>query len=180
MDRCGLVAFHGPVITTLGKGNAETEDSLTAALTSGIPMEIHAANAEVIQSGICNGTVRGGNLATLCHLAGTPYTPEFKDSIVILEDIGEAPYKIDRMLCQMRMAGCFDGMAGLGLGTFSDCGGINDVLDVFKDVFRDIDIPILAGFDIGHGPVNLTLPLGIPAVLDTESRTLSYTEAAVL
>lgn len=180
MDRCGLVAFHGPVITTLGKGNPETATSLTAALTSGTPIEIPASNAEVIHAGKCNGTVRGGNLATLCHLTGTPYTPEFKGSIVVLEDVSEAPYKIDRMLCQMRLAGCFDGMAGLALGTFSDCGGINDVLDVFKDVFRDMNIPILAGFDIGHGPINLTLPMGIQATLDTERQTLSYTETALL
>jgi muramoyltetrapeptide carboxypeptidase len=180
MERCGLVAFHGPVITTLGQGNAETAASLTAALTSGTSMEIQASNTEVISVGKCKGTVRGGNLATLCHLTGTPYTPEFKGSIAVLEDVGEAPYKIDRMLCQMRMAGCFDGIAGLALGTFADCGNIGDVLDVFKDVFRDIDIPILAGFDIGHGPVNLTLPMGIQATLDTERQTLSYTEAALL
>ena len=124
--------------------------------------------------------MRGGNLATLCHLTGTPYTPEFNGSIAVLEDVGEPPYKIDRMLCQMRMAGCFDGMAGLVLGTFADCGDINDVLDVFKDVFSDSDMPILAGFDIGHGPVNLTLPMGISAVLDTERQALSYTETALL
>ncbi len=180
MEQCGLVAFHGPVITTLGKGNVETADSLTAALTSGTPMEIPASKAEVIRTGKCNGTVRGGNLATLCHLTGTPYTPEFNGSIVVLEDVGEAPYKIDRMLCQMRMAGCFDGIVGLALGTFSDCGGINDVLDVFKDVFKDMNIPILAGFDIGHGPVNLTLPMGIQATLDTERQALSYNESAVI
>jgi len=124
--------------------------------------------------------VRGGNLATLCHLLGTPYAPDFRDSIVVLEDVGEAPYKIDRMLCQMRMAGCFDGMVGLVLGTFRDCGEDGNILDVVRDVFKDMDIPILAGFNIGHGPINLTLPFGIPAVLDTENRTLTYTEAALL
>ena len=180
LDRCGLVTFHGPVITTLGKANSETVASLAAALSSRIPMEISASNAEVIQSGTCQGTVTGGNLATLCHLVGTPYAPKFRDSIVILEDVVEAPYKIDRMLSQMRMAGCFKGMAGLALGTFSDCGDIGDVLDIVRDVFKDTDVPILAGFDIGHGPINLTLPMGISAVLDTEKQTLSYTETALL
>jgi muramoyltetrapeptide carboxypeptidase len=178
-DQCNLTVFHGPVITMLGKGNAESEAGLEAALTTAFPLEIQAANAKIIHAGTCQGVVRGGNLATLCHLLGTPYAPHFRGSIVVLEDVGESPYKIDRMLCQMRMAGCFDGMAGLVLGTFYDSGEYADVLNVAKDVFKDMQIPILAGFDIGHGPVNLTLPFGIPAVLDTENRTLTYTEAAL-
>jgi muramoyltetrapeptide carboxypeptidase len=162
----------------LGKENAETAAGLEAALTATTPMEISAAG-EVIHAGAGRGMVRGGNLATLCHLTGTPYAPHFRDSIVVLEDVGEAPYKIDRMLCQMRMAGCFDGMAGLALGTFWDCGEYGDILDVVRDVFNDMDIPILAGFNIGHGPINLTLPFGIPAVLDTNERKLSFLESAV-
>ena len=178
-DLCGLTVFHGPVITTLGKENAETAASLEAALTSFMPIAIPAYNSEVLRAGMCEGKVRGGNLTTLCHLVGTPYAPDFRNSIVVLEDVGEAPYKIDRMLNQMLMAGCFDNMAGLALGRFSDCGKLSDILDVVRDVFKETDIPILAGFDIGHGPINLTFPMGIPAVLDTETRTLAYTEAAL-
>jgi len=177
-DCCGLTVFHGPVVTVLGKENAQTAAGLEAALTAAIPMEI-PASGEVIRAGACQGVVRGGNLATLCHLTGTPYAPDFKNSIVVLEDVGEAPYKLDRMLCQMRMAGRFDGAAGLALGTFSDCGEPGDVLGVVRDVFKDMDIPILAGFEIGHGPVNKTIPLGIPAVLDTDERKLSFLESAV-
>jgi len=178
-NKCGLPVFHGPVMTMLGMENRETAASLQTVLTCTTPLEIPAANGKVLRSGTCRGTVHGGNLATLCHLVGTPYAPEFKYSIVVLEDVGEAPYKIDRMLCQMRMAGCFDGMVGLALGTFSDCGEHEDVLDVFRDVFKNSDIPILAGFDLGHVSINLTFPMGIPAVLDTAKQTLSYTEAAV-
>jgi len=179
-NQCGLTVFHGPVMTMLGMENMETAACLQTALTCTTPLEVPAAKGEVLRDGNCQGPVRGGNLATLCHLVGTPYAPVFRDSIVVLEDVGEAPYKIDRMLCQMRMAGCFDGMAGLALGTFSDCGDHEDVLDVVRDVFKDMDIPILAGFNIGHASINLTFPMGIPAVLDTEKQTLSYMEAAVL
>ena len=112
-NQCGLTVFHGPVITMLGMENAETAAGLQTALTCTTPLEIPAANGEVLHDGICQGPVYGGNLATLCHLVGTPYAPVFMDSIVVLEDVGEAPYKIDRMLCQMRMGGCFDGMGGL-------------------------------------------------------------------
>ena len=179
-DQYGLTVFHGPVITVLGKENTETATGLATALTTASPIEIQAANARIIHAGTCQGVVCGGNLATLCHLLGTPYAPNFKGNIAVLEDVGEAPYKIDRMLCQMRMAGCFDGMAGLVLGTFMDCGDYGDILDVVRDVFKDMDIPILAGFDIGHGSINLTLPFGIPAVLDTEKQSLAYTENALL
>ena len=179
MDQCGLTVFHGPVVTMLGKEDKETAAGLEAALTATAPMAIPAFSGSVISAGSCMGVVRGGNLATLCHLVGTPYAPDFSGSIVVLEDVGEAPYKIDRMLCQMRMAGCFDGAAGLALGTFTDCGDNGDALAVFSDVFKDTGIPILAGFDIGHGSINLTFPMGIPAVLDTEKRTLAYTEAAL-
>jgi muramoyltetrapeptide carboxypeptidase len=178
-NTCGLTVFHGPVVTMLGRENAETAAGLETAVTAVTPMEISGAGA-VIRAGTGQGVVRGGNLATLCHLLGTRHAPHFRDSMVILEDVGESPYKVDRMLCQMRMAGCFDGMAGLALGTFFDSGEEGDILDVFKDIFKDMDIPILAGFNIGHGIVNLTLPFGIPAVLDTVSRSLSYTESALV
>ena len=153
---------------------------LEAALKATTPMEISIAAGEVIRAGTCRGVVRGGNLATLCHLTGTAYAPDFEGCIAVLEDVDEAPYKIDRMLSQMRMAGCFDGVAGLALGTFSGCGETRDVLDVVRDVFMDMEIPILAGFSIGHGPINLTLPLGVTAVMDTKTQTLAYTEAALV
>ncbi|MBW2676591.1 MAG: LD-carboxypeptidase [Deltaproteobacteria bacterium] len=178
--RSGLVMFHGPVLTTLGNGNAKTAASLKAALTFSNPIRIQVSNGEVVRAGTCSGIVTGGNLNTLCHLVGTPFEPVFSDRIVILEDTGEAPYKIDRMLSHMRLANCFEGMAGLVLGTFSDCGEPGDFLEIVKDIFDDTDIPVLAGFDIGHGPVNLTIPMGIQATLDTERLTLSYDESAVI
>jgi muramoyltetrapeptide carboxypeptidase len=179
-ERSGLAAFHGPVLTTLGKNEPQTKESFASALASRDRIEIQASKGVMVRPGSCTGIVTGGNLRTLCHLVGTAFEPVLKDRIVVLEDTGEAPYRIDRMLCHMRMAGCFKGVAGLALGTFTDCGGPEDVVTIVKDVFSDVDIPIMSGFDIGHGPVNLTIPIGIPAVLDTGNRTLSYKEAAVL
>lgn len=179
VERGGAVAFHGPVLTTLGKGDQETQGSLAAAMTSNEPIELQANGGETLRPGRCTGIVTGGNLRTLCHLVGTPYAPNFRGRIVFLEDIGEAPYRIDRMLYHMRMAGCFEGMAGLALGTFDDCGPPGDVSKIVMDIFNDVDIPILSGFAIGHGPVNRTIPLGIPAELDTERQRLAFLEPAV-
>jgi muramoyltetrapeptide carboxypeptidase len=119
-------------------------------------------------------------LTTLCHLLSTPFAPSFTDQILFLEDRGEAPYRLDRMLFQMKLAGCFEGLAGLVLGDFIDCGALEDVIKIFSDLFQDSAIPILAGFESGHGKQNITLPFGIEATLDADSHRLSYHQPATM
>jgi muramoyltetrapeptide carboxypeptidase len=134
----------------------------------------------VIQAGRAQGPLIGGNLTTLCHLLGTPFQTGFKDRILLFEDRGEAPYRIDRMVSQMKLAGCFEGIAGLVLGSFEDCGPQDGIYQIFKEHFQDTPIPILAGFDIGHGKQNMTVPFGIEAILDTERQVLSFDEPATV
>lgn len=178
--RSGLVSFHGPVVTTLAKAPKITCNTLLGAISSETPLEVQPANGVVIQAGRAQGPLIGGNLTTLCHLLGTPYEPGFKHRILLLEDRGEALYRIDRMLFQMKLAGCFDGIAGLVLGSFEGCGSPDGVFQVFEDHFRDISAPIIAGFDVGHGERNLTMPFGIDAILDTDKQLLSFTEPATV
>jgi len=90
------------------------------------------------------------------------------------------PYRIDRMLTQMKMAGCFEKIAGLILGTFKDCGQLNEIVGIFNTIFEDANIPILAGFDMGHGEHNLTIPTGLGATLDTEKKRLLFHEPATV
>ncbi|MBW1724905.1 MAG: LD-carboxypeptidase, partial [Deltaproteobacteria bacterium] len=116
---------------------------------------------------------------TLCHLVGTPYAPSFKGKILLLEDLGEAPYRIDRMLTQMKLAGCFNGIAGLVLGSFEDCGPLSEIYVLVGDIFEDMNIPIMAGFEIGHGRRNIMIPLGLGATLDTGKERLLFHEPAV-
>jgi len=127
-----------------------------------------------IRAGSSVGTVSGGNLATLCHLVGTPFQPDFTDHILVIEDVGEPVYKIDRMLVQMKLAGCFKGMAGLALGTFKDCEDPEGLYRVVEKAFNDDDFPILAGFEIGHGKTNITFPVGLAATLDADNHLLLY------
>jgi muramoyltetrapeptide carboxypeptidase len=164
--KCGLVTFHGPMVTTM------------AAFLSDSKLKITIKNGIALRHGSASGIVSGGNLATLCHLAGTPFQPSFKDHILFLEDRGEATYKIDRMLTQMKMAECFDGIAGLVLGSFDDCGKIKEVFSVVDNIFKDDDIPVLAGFEAGHGRNNITIPFGIKATLDSDRNLLSFHEVA--
>ena len=175
-DRCSLVTFHGPVVTTLAKASEKTIMAMKTVLTSDAPLELTPENGKVIKPGVCSGLVAGGNLTTLCHLVGTPYTPNFKGKILLIEDVGEMPYRIDRMLTQMKLAGCFNEIAGLILGGFKECGYLNEVVEIFSNIFEDADIPILTGFEVGHGEHNLTIPMGLGATLDTESKKLLFHE----
>jgi len=176
--RCRLVTFHGPTVTTLGNSDDRTKDSLLSMITSGDKPKIVIKNGITIKSGSASGPVLGGNLNTLCHLLGTPFQPDFKGCILFLEDKGEVPYRIDRMLSQMKLAGCFNGLAGLILGNFEDCGDTDDIIRIADDIFKDDDIPMLAGLEVGHGKRNLTIPTGLNATLNADLKVLAFHEPA--
>ena len=177
--RCRLVTFHGPTVTTLGNSDNRTKDSLLSMITSGEKPEIAMESGITIQPGSASGPVLGGNLNTLCHLLGTPFQPDFKGCILFLEDRGEAAaYRIDRMLSQMKLAGCFNGLAGLILGNFEDCGDTDDIIRIAGDIFKDDKIPILAGLEVGHGKRNLAIPTGLNATLNADLKVLAFHEPA--
>ncbi len=177
-SRSGLVPFHGPVVTSLGNSTDLTKKGLLAAFTTDEMMDIKAEAGVTIQSGISRGPVAGGNLTTLCHLIGTPFEPDFRNHILFLEDRGEAVYRVDRMLTHMYLAGCFEDIAGLIIGSFEGCGSIGDILELFSDVFKNYGVPILGGFDAGHGKSNVTIPLGIEAELNADKHVLAFRGAA--
>jgi len=176
---CGIVGFHAPMITTLSDADEKTLSSLKSALTGDRPLVFEAGFPETIVSGCATGPVAGGNLSTLSHLTGTPFFPDFSGAIVLLEDVGEKPYRIDRMLTQLLFSGGLDRAAGICLGSFQNCGEDDHVISVIKDRLSGLPIPVAAGFSFGHGMPNLTLPLGIEARLDAAQGTLSYLESAL-
>ncbi len=176
----GLVTFHGPTVTTLARANPFNIDAFTGALSAEDPLKLQAIEPMVIRPGRAEGPIMGGNLTTLCHLTGTAYAPSFGSAILFIEDRGEATYRIDRMLTQMKMAGCFNGLAGLILGSFTDCGDFEPIVQVVTDLFKEDTFPIMAGFPIGHGADNVTVPIGLPAALDTAQQTLSFDQPATL
>ncbi len=178
-DVSNMVTFHGPVVTTLKQSASETRTGLTRALESSEPWTLQASKPVVIHPGRASGPLIGGNLTTLCHLLGTPYAPSFDDHLLFLEDRGEAPYRIDRMFSQLNLGGHLDGIVGVVLGSFENCGPPEEIFAVVKEAFRHRDVPILAGFGIGHGAENLTVPIGIKAEIDTEQGSLRFLEPAV-
>ncbi len=171
---CRLATFHGPVVTSLKKAFPGARTSLWAAVGEGRPLRFSVPDGIPLCPGIASGIMAGGNLSTLCHLLGTPFSPTFDGHILFLEDRGERCYRIDRMLFQMKLSGCFRGMAGLILGGFTEGDPRDRVHRVVAELFRNQGIPVLAGLDAGHVPDNPTLPLGIPATLDAEGRCLQY------
>ncbi len=174
----GLVCLHGPVVTTLRNAGANTRTSVFKALTSKEGTDIFLENSVTLHPGAAVGPLICGNLTTLCHLAGTPFQPVLDGHILILEDRGEKPYRLDRMLTQMKLAGMFGGLKGLGLGGFDACGSMTEVLNVVQNIFQPMEIPMLAGFDIGHGQENTVVPVGVKVLLDADRHLLSWCFAA--
>ena len=176
--RCSLVTFHGPTVSSSSPADDMTQSALFDALSSESPVVLSAQSGTVVNSGTVTAPVIAGNLTTFCHLIGTPYSPDFSGHIVIFEDIGEAPYRVDRMLTQMKFAGCFAGISGIVIGQFKNCGSNDEIAAIFAYVFRDLDIPVISGFGIGHSRPNVAIPIGLVATLDTRRSSLIYHRAA--
>jgi muramoyltetrapeptide carboxypeptidase len=179
-NRCRLAAFHGPVVTTLGGAHPQSMADLLQAISSDTPVTIEAPLGRTIRAGKVTAPVSGGNLTTLCHLVGTPFEPQFRNQILFLEDCNEAAYRVDRMMSQMRLAGCLEGVAGIVLGAFDGCGPIEDIASIFSELEIPGHVPIFSGVDAGHGTSNITLPFGVAASLDAGAKTLTYQQAATV
>ena len=177
-QRSGLVSCHGPVVTTLKSAGSKTLESVFNVLTLNELPTIQLERGIALSPGKASGPVICGNLTALCHLIGTPFQLKMNGHILIVEDTGEKPYRIDRMLTQMKLAGVFNGLCGLGIGTFKNCGEADELFEIIARIFNPIHIPILAGFDIGHGPDNIAVPFGFQAVLDADHHMLTYCSIA--
>lgn len=173
VKQCPFPMIHGPVVTSLAHASMESVASLLQVLSGPIP-GILLANGKTVRGGRASGTLVGGNLATLVSMAGTRFQPDFTDCILFLEDTGEPPYKIDRMLTQMAFSGMLAGVRGVVLGTFDRCGDETMIHEIVTERFNDSQVPILAGLDAGHGGTNLSLPLGVSVILDADSHGLTF------
>jgi muramoyltetrapeptide carboxypeptidase len=166
----GLPAVHAPVLHSVAD---LTDDASRAHLRALLRGESLAPIAgRTVRSGFAEGTLAGGNVCVLAAMCGTRWQFRGKGRIVVLEEVGEAPYKVDRLLTQLVSAGCFDGAAGFALGTFLGPpppeGADWSVLDVVTDILAPFGVPILADLPIGHGPGNFAIPFGVPACISGE------------
>ncbi len=177
-QKAGMVTFHGPVVCSLPSSDRQTQVSLRRALSTRLALSFSGSKIRTVRSGRAEGILLGGNLTTLCHLVGTPFASSFTGAVLFLEDTGEAAYRIDRMLTQMKLAGCFDGIKGVVLGSFSNGAKPAVICELVRQLFADRDLPILAGMAFGHGHRNLTLPMGVRVHLDADDGRLNLLECA--
>ena len=172
--RVDFPVIHGPVITSLATACDTTQRSLYGVLTT--PWhelsDVTLKNGTTLTPGRANGFLYGGNLATLCHLCGTPFQPSLEKTILFLEEINEPAYKVDRMLTQMRLSGLFRGVKGIVLGQFQNCGDEKILHEIFHEHLGFL--PLLAGVPSGHGHVNMSLPMGISVLMDADEHCLSW------
>lgn len=178
--RLGLSTQHGPVVSSLGRADEPTRTHLRSMLLDPVAgTSLTPVPATALVPGAAEGVLVGGNLALLAAGVGTPGTMTAAGSIVVLEDVAEDLYRVDRLLTQLLRSGWFDGVLGVVLGDFTDCGSPAAVHDLALDRLGPLGVPVLAGVPFGHETRNLAFPLGVPAVLDADEGTLVLRDAAL-
>ena len=197
--KAGVVTFHGPV--ALSTYSAFDLQNITKTIRTAEPAGLLAVPstpeghppqplAATLSPGKARGRLIGGNLSLVASLVGSPYLPSFAGHILFLEDIGEEPYRIDRMLNTLRISGAMKGVQGLVFGDFSLRATQSaepatsperefTMLHVLQNFADQIRVPAFCGAWIGHIKDKDTLPVGVQAELDAEARTLTIVESAV-
>lgn len=188
-QRTGVVSFHGP------HPSAEefppfAEEGLLRLLTRREPAGLlpfpagGPVRAQTVTGRVAEGPLVGGNLALLAATLGTPYGVRTRGALLFLEEVGEAAYRIDRLLTQLHLAGVLGEVAGVVVGAFSECpdegaAHLPGSAEVVRERLSALGVPVAAGFPFGHIPRSWTLPLGVRARLDADRGTLELLEAAV-
>lgn len=196
----GLITFHGPISRTIHQGyNRQQFENLLVNPTDKYIIEStdddlrKSANNKIfdryiITPGKAQGKLVGGNLTLICSMIGTPYQIDFKDKIVMIEDIGEEPYRIDRMLTQLIASGELSKAAGIAFGICKGCGKSNKsstpnsftLRQVIEDRIKQLNIPAVYGLSFGHNINNFTFPIGLDAELNADKMTITLKKKPVL
>jgi muramoyltetrapeptide carboxypeptidase len=194
MNKAGIVSFHGPgPASGLGSKEGPTEFTAKYVLRAVeaspespagpylVEVPESVSKVDSFGKGKATGRMVGGNLSLISALEGTPYAIDTKDAILMIEDVNEAPYRIDRMVQQLKLAGKLDHLKGVVLGKFTEDFVREDkltddkrfdVTGVLRQYFEDLGVPVLVNFPIGHYPMNCTVPLGGEVEIDADAKTL--------
>ncbi len=193
--RTGLVTFHGPV--GVSEWNAFSVEHWRAAVMDAQPLTLRnpvdkddnlvprSGRITTLRGGKAQGHLVGGNLAVLTSMAGSPYWPAFDGAILVLEDINEYIYRVDRMFSTLKISGMLDRVAGVVLGAFTKCEpgdgnyGTLTLDEVFDDYLLPLKVPVYSGALFGHIKRKFTLPLGLPVEMDADAGTMRFLQPAV-
>lgn len=180
LQKCGLVTFHGPMVAMeMAQGlKGRTEEHFWRTLL-GEKRKWEFEIDEVVRPGRAEAGMVGGCLSVLVTTLGTPYEIDTSGRLLFLEDIGEKPYRIERMLTHLKMAGKLENPSGVVFGDFTQCEGegARGLRQIIAELFRDAPYPVVTGLAAGHGEENLLLPFGVKMALDAGRATLSLLEA---
>ena len=175
------VSIHGPVLTQLPRLGEPTCRRLFELL-EGRSAALALKGNDTYVGGVAEGPLLGGNLSVFSRLLGTPFMPQLTGAVLLLEDQGERPYRLDRMWTHLEMAGVFARIAGIVLGSFTGCeepGAGYSSAEVLRELAQATRLPCAAGFPVGHGEVNEPLPLGVRVRLDADAARLTFLESTV-
>ena len=177
-DRTGLVTFHGPMVAKDIAGQTLNLSSWNNALDGATNWNVPTAGVEVLRTGKAEGQLYGGCLSLLVASLGTPYEIQTKGTILFIEDIAEKPFRIDRMLMQLQLAGKLEQVRGFVFGEMLDClppkGETYTLQQVIMRVLAPYNVPIVYGLKSGHVTSgNITLPIGVRAELAAENSGMS-------
>ncbi|MEV8363528.1 S66 peptidase family protein [Streptomyces niveus] len=176
--RAGVATLHGPMVAALTfLKDPATQESLRATLFEPDTVRtVGQATARALVPGRAHGITLGGCVSILAADLATPHArPSAAGGLLLIEDIEEEPYRLDRILTQLLRSGWLDGVAGIGLGSWAGCGPYETVRALLLDRLGGLGVPIVEELGFGHGPTNLTVPLGVPAVLEASADTATLT-----
>jgi muramoyltetrapeptide carboxypeptidase len=177
--KTGLVTFHGPVIKELSKRSIGNLESVLNLVSSDGLIELELVGGRSLKPGRATGILLGGNLSLICNLIGSPFMPSLKGAILFIEEKGEDLYRIDRMLAHLRLSGILKESRGLVAGAFEGCGDRASIDRLLLDTVSDLNIPLVTGLPVGHGLINVSLPIGLQAAIDADKMTLQILEPSV-
>ena len=175
-----MVTFHGPMVAMdFAKGLNESSCSHFWGMLTGEKTICTFNLGAVIRPGEAVAPMMGGCLSVLVTTLGTPYEIDTRGKLLFLEDVGEKPYRIERMLTQLKMAGKLDDLAGVVCGEFAGCEGegSRDVRQIVAEMFCHADYPVVMGLAAGHGQENLLLPFGVNMALNATAAMLSIVDS---
>ncbi len=177
-----LVCFHGPTVAMdLARGLSATSlTHMKDVLEGTTPLPLALQAQEVLQGGSAQGLLVGGCMSVVVAMLGTSFAPSFEGRILLLEDIGEKPYRVDRMLTQLAQSGALSKVAAVVFGGMRGCDDTEDERRLIRRFVREqtcaLGVPVLAGLNVGHSTENLTIPLGVQVTVDGQNGRLCFTE----